>query len=390
MRTPVAAALLAALPSLFSAQPSAPRVRLVEELRLDATAEDFPTVSRVYVGPMGQIVVPIVQDMQLRIYDSTGKRVAAVGRRGAGPGEFQAISGVGWLRDTLWVGDIRQQRTTFVGPDHTVLRTTPWPQNEGEPGAGERRMWYFAPLALMSDGAAIGQAMIERTVGGQQKVQGVYVHRTATGTMRALIETGYMEEQPWMMVVSGFGRPVPFVLSPQYAFAYDGSRIAQLTAPAPRGTEGAFTVTVLGSRGDTLASRTFPFRGVPIPRQARDSVLASFIPREGRPREGPADLPQRFQASARERMPSVYTPVETILLGLDRTIWVGMRPTPEGNGYLILDASGDPIGTLLLPASSRVRQATAARVWVTETDADGLSSVVRYRLAGLSCTAARC
>jgi hypothetical protein len=34
----------------------------------------------------------------------------------------------------------------------------------------------------------------------------------------------------------------------------------------------------------------------------------------------------------------------------------------------------------MLPRSTRVRQATAARIWVTETDEDGLSSVVRYRL----------
>jgi hypothetical protein len=385
-----AAALLLVWPRFAPAQPTAPRVRLVEELRLDATVEDFPTVSRVHVGPRGQIVVPIVQDMQLRIYDSTGKRVAAVGRRGAGPVEFQAMSIVGWLRDTLWVGDIRQRRTTFIGPDHEVLRTTPWPQNEGSQGGNEPRMWSFAPLALLSDGSAIGQALIESTVDGQQKVQGVYAHRSASGAMRALIETGYMEDQPWMMVVSGLGRSVPFVLSPQYAFANDGSRIAELTAPAPRGAEGAFTVTVRGPRGDTLASRAFPFRGVPIPREARDSALASFIPPEGRPREGPPDLPQRFQAIARERMTAVYTPVESILLGLDRTIWLALRPTSEGRGYLILDGSAEPIGSLQVPAGTRVRQASATHVWVTETDADGLSSVVRYRAVGLPCGPARC
>lgn len=57
------AMLLPLLP--LGAQPTAPRLTLAEELRLDAGTEDFPT--RVLVGPRGQIVVPINADMQLRV-----------------------------------------------------------------------------------------------------------------------------------------------------------------------------------------------------------------------------------------------------------------------------------------------------------------------------------
>ena len=88
---------------------------------------------------------------------------------------------------------------------------------------------------------------------------------------------------------------------------------------------------------------------------------------------------------AHERMSSWYIPVETITLGLDRTVWIGLRPTDEGRSYLVLNASGDPVGTVVVPQSTRVRQARADRIWVTETDNDGLSSVVRYRVVGLQC-----
>ena len=88
---------------------------------------------------------------------------------------------------------------------------------------------------------------------------------------------------------------------------------------------------------------------------------------------------------AHERMSSWYIPVETITLGLDRTVWIGLRPTVEGRSYLVLNAAGDPVGTVVVPRSTRVRQARADRIWVTETDNDGLSSVVRYRVAGLQC-----
>ena len=47
--TVVVGLLLLALRTL-DAQPDAPRVRLIEDLRLDATAEDFPRVAQVYVA----------------------------------------------------------------------------------------------------------------------------------------------------------------------------------------------------------------------------------------------------------------------------------------------------------------------------------------------------
>lgn len=379
------AALLLAAPSIPHAQPAAPRVRVVEDLRLDATTEDFPTVGRVLVGPHGEIVVPIVQDMQLRVYDSTGKRIGATGQRGAGPGEFESLNVIGWLGDTLWVTDRTLRRTTFIGPDLKLLRSEAWPQGETASADSEERVLFFDPIALAGDGSVIGRAFLQTTVNGRAVDRMVYLNRSARGDRRTLFDTGRQEDQPWIMVLSGLGRPVPFALVPQYSIAYDGSRIARLTAPLPRGGDDTFTVTVLGSRGDTIAGRTFPFSGVPIPRRAVDSALAAMIPRSGRASEGPPDLPQRFQALARERMPALYTPVETILLGLDNTIWIGLRPTAEGREMLILNGRAQLIGTLMLPTTTRVRQATASQIWVTETDADGLSSVVRYRAHGLSC-----
>ncbi|HSA56894.1 MAG TPA: hypothetical protein VLE53_14380 [Gemmatimonadaceae bacterium] len=391
MRSRVAAAaMVLATPCFVSAQPPAPRVRIVEELRLDATAEDFPTVSRVVVGPDGEMLVPIIQDMQLRVYDSTGARVAVVGRRGAGPGEFEALNVIGWLGDTLWITDRTQRRTSFIGPEYSLLRTEVWPQYEEAPSGREGRIRFADPMAHRTDGSVLERAFLQHTANRSDDARLVYVLRSPSGARRMLFDAGRSEEDPSMMVLSGFGRPVPFALTAQYAIAYDASRIARLAATLPRGADGSWSVTVVGPRGDTLAARTFPFRGAPIPRRAADSALAAMMPRAGRASEGPVDLPQRFQALARERMPSVYTPVETILLGLDRTIWIGMRPTDEGRLMLILNGRAEPIGMLLLPTSTRVRQATATRVWVTETDADGLSSVVRYRVVGLSCGSTGC
>ena len=183
------------------------------------------------------------------------------------------------------------------------------------------------------------------------------------------------------MWVGDFGRPLPFALSPVHALAPDGYQIARLTAAIPDRNESSFTVTLFGPAGDTLFSRAYPYRGTSIPKQSADSAIAAYVSRPG---QGPTDLDLRFQAIAGERMPRWYIAPETMTLGLDQTIWIGMRPTGEERGYLILNGRGDPIGSLMVPTSTRIRQASATHIWVTETDDDGLSSVVRYRVLGLA------
>jgi hypothetical protein len=371
----------------LKAQIDAPRVRIVEDLRLDATTEDFPTIGRVYVGPRGQIVVPITVDQQLRIYDATGKKTAVFGRRGGGPGEFAFIAFVGWKGDSLWVQDIEHRRTTFIGADHQLLRTEPWPMVDLQSTA-PGRIGSFDPLALLPDGSWLGQGFM--ATADRSSRRGVLASRAADGAYRIVFRMPQSENDPRMMWVSGFGRSVPFSLQPQYSFAYNGSRVGELSAPLPASERSHFTVTVFRATSDTVFSRRYEYRGVAIPGQAKDSALAAILPRSGRVAEGPQDMPQRFQAIARDRMPDWYIPVETITLGLDQTIWIGMRPTTEGRSMLILNERGDPIGTLLLPRTSRLRQARANQIWVTDTDSDGLTSVVRYRVEGLRCGAVPC
>lgn len=385
------ARLAAALGILWSSQAQsqidAPRVRIVEDLRLDATTEDFPTVARIYVGPRGQIVVPIATDQQLRIYNADGTKIAAFGRKGAGPGEFASISFLGWKGDSIWVQDLRQRRTTYIGADFKLLRTELWPTVDLQTTEPDR-VGAFDPLALLPDGTWLGQGFIVTT--DRSRRQGALALRSRDGSYRIVLRQPSDQDNPHLMRVAGFGRLVPFALQPQYAFPYDGGRFAELSAPLPGAERSHFAVTVFRATGDTVFSRRYEFRGVAIPGSAKDSALAAMIPRSGRVSEGPQDLPQRFQAMARDRMSNWYIPVETLTLGLDRTIWIGMRLTDAGRPYLILNGRGDPIGSVLLPRSSRVRQASATHIWVTETDDDGLTSVVRYRVVGLRCGTIPC
>ena len=59
-----------------------------------------------------------------------------------------------------------------------------------------------------------------------------------------------------------------------------------------------------------------------------------------------------------------------------------LRRTDRGTPVHVLSATGDPVGSLLLPPRTRIRQASmgGTHLWVTEYDPLDLASVVRYRV----------
>lgn len=382
----------------------APAVELVEELRLDPNVEDFSVVNRLSVGTQRQIVVAQPQDRQLRLYDSSGTRIAVVGREGggSGPGEFRSLGTMGWIADTLWVFDISQRRVTYIASTGDVLRTAVLPAAaaRGAPVQGEaRKVGSFGPSAISADGGMLGEGRIEtqddsRLGGAWPERVLLYVPPAQAGdpappatepsvrSARVVARPPAYEDPRWFMEVAGFGRYIPFAATPLVAYASDGSRFAYLTTEMADETGGTFTLTVFDATGDTTVSRSHPYRGIAVPQHVRDSVLDAFIPPEGRPREGPADLPQRFQAIAREKMPPIYPPVMAMVLGLDDSIWLTMRDTADARRALILDGEGEPIGTFPLPPRATIRQATSTHVWMTQTDEDGLATVLRYRVSG--------
>ncbi|HEX7123057.1 MAG TPA: hypothetical protein VF178_11850 [Gemmatimonadaceae bacterium] len=368
-----------------SPAPEAPLLQLTQELRLDADTEDFSAVGRIYVGPRREIVVPLRQDMQIRIYDSTGARIAAIGRQGEGPGEFRSLGLVGWVADTLWVYDIRIQRLTFVSPAGEYLRSVslPWAMSgDTITGAGVTgRMGFASPLALFTDGTMLAEARL-MPLNEQQPDSDwparVFVLATFDGDARLVQQPPAYEDERWFMTVAGFGRDIPFAGQPLFAATSDGQRFAHLVTEVTSSEGGTYTLSMFNGSGDTAFVRSYPFRGVPIPQSAADSAIEAERNTGGR--EGPSDLNERFARVARERMPPVYAPVQAMVLGLDGTTWLTLRDSDEGRVVLVLDATGDVIGRVVLPEGATLRQAIRSQIWVTQADADGLVSVVRYRV----------
>jgi hypothetical protein len=383
------ATLLCAVVSTASGQKVA---KLTEDLRLDATKEDFPRVSSVAVGPKEQIVVLVPNEMNFRVYDSTGRKLGAFGRVGSGPGEFRSPGSIGWTADTIWVFDYNLRRFSWFGPDMKLLRTEPLPPPK-MPGVptpeGNLSGVFFMPSVLMPDGSLLGSGNVAKSAQRGQPWENFVGIQAPSGDVTKLPMSPNFEDPRWDMFHAGFSRSVPFTVRPQVAMT-NGSRMGLMTIENGR-DGGTISVTTYGLggwlTGRTLEekmkvelSKKIQFKGEPIPSSVRDSVMAAFVPPPGRPTEGPADLPLKFQAMAKERMPSFYNPVESLLLGLDKTVWL-LRPTRNDRWSAdVYDGHGNLLGRVEPPYKTRIRHGTATHVWTTQRDEDDLISIVRYRI----------
>ncbi|MEZ4379645.1 MAG: hypothetical protein R3B35_15315, partial [Gemmatimonadales bacterium] len=91
------------------------------DLVIDAVEEDLSDVRFVAAFPDGTIAVSQPVDGRVLLYSPDGHRKAAVGRPGAGPGEFRTLANLhGFIGDTLWLYDVDLRRFTLVRSDGRI------------------------------------------------------------------------------------------------------------------------------------------------------------------------------------------------------------------------------------------------------------------------------
>ncbi len=299
---------------------------LVEDLRLDANAEDFSAIGWVFVGPKGEIVVPEPQDTRLRVYDSSGTLVSMIGRKGEGPGEFQAVVPVFWSADTLVVWDVELNRGTYLLTDGTLVRTEVgrfFGRNFGASGA-DSTIFFFIPVAVDAGGAKIGEARLSVSTGGRRGVgRSVFARVPPDGEPTIVATPPRLEDERWMVVAGGLGNPVPFTFRVRVEFAGDGSRFLFMTADQWT-LEPTYDLTLVRPAHNTVFSRSYAYPGEPIPDSAMERGLADMVPEN--------NLARRFRARARELAPVVYPPTD-VTLGLDGTICGGSCPRRSNTIY---------------------------------------------------------
>jgi hypothetical protein len=325
----------------------------------------------------------------LLIYDAAGHQIGTFGRKGNGPGEFRDLYGsMGWHADTLWIFEFNQRRLTFVSRDLRLLRTkstieaaatAPPPANP----ARRVEMTNLDIVNLYSDGSML----VQWSFGPADPVtfsetDRRYVIINATGDVlrdvaRIPPSAGRVSTRFGPGV---FSQSVPFAARPYQAVSSDGSRIGLVSTATMSGNRGSYTVTAVRATGDTVFARSYQFDGVRVPTSARDSAI-NAMSQWGTGRTAAARTAgEALAAKARPLMPAVFAPVTGLVMGDDDTAWLAVYDPASKPRYRALDGKGNVLGEIVLPARSTLARATRTQLWVIENTADGVSSIVRYRV----------
>ena len=389
------APLLFVLALAAEAQRAPARMELTERLRLDAAAEDFSafTMNRqgnapFYVGPRHEIVLPLPQDGNVRIYDSTGKRVTTLGRKGAGPGEFRSIFRLGWTRDTIWIYDAALRRISYYGPDYSLTRSPVLSDALRQPVQGDdpnpRVISDFAPSAIASGGNVLGQ-IIQVNGRDPATTRLIYTYYVAAigadNSVKKLAEIPTQAVSPRAYVpVEGPNRlaysTVPFANDAAYAFSTAGDRFAIVSTNRDART---FNVTVRNGAGETVFARDYPFTPRAIPGKIADSAAAAAASTPNNARQGTAVV-ARLTDETRKLIPPTYPPVASIVLARDGTTWVRTFDAAGKDQAMVLDAKGNVTSIVALRPNLDIVEANGNRVWAVDVDDDGLASVVVFTL----------
>jgi hypothetical protein len=326
--------------------------------------------------PMEQIV---------RIFAPEGSAKGRFGGKGDGPGEFQSGFAMGQVADTLWVMDLRAYRFSQFSPEGALLGT------------------FTVPFATIEDRFAAQPAramgmLFDGTVHGappafsSQVASGTLTHHVpmlmtrggeVTDTLPAIAfgNNQWAVSDPSAPERGGMYMPQPWPDGPLWSYAANERALVVLDRSAPTDSATAgFTVTKLSFGGDTLFTRRYAARTMPLTGAMADSVLSAFEKRMGeRNFLGQTAAGLRKWAEGTLYRPAFMPPVSHLVAGRDGTIWVGL--TPDGSGedrWVVLSPEGEAIGRIGLPSGTTVLVADREHVWGSQTDEFDVPYLVRF------------
>jgi len=376
---PLAAAMLFTLLGVRPVQAQATAsITAVRDLYIAPESADLGLTINMAVSRDGVIAVTQPLDNTIRFFSATGKPVGSVGRAGAGPGEFRYVGYLLWTADTLWVADRILKRITLLSPTQRVLGTVPLLGSatyHGGNGSPPLQFTYLSPQARYPGGGMLFSAIqwdrtriewLPRSV-----VQGEYPLLRVAPDGRVSQVIGFT---PSDQHCEEGAITIPFCAEPLQAFAADGSRFAFATVQGSDAAAGKYRVVAIGSRGDTLINRTYPFTGVPIAKSSLDSARARSI-------KG-AMTPAARTDAERMRIPTVYPPIRGLVVGRDGTVWVELHAGSTERRWQVLAPDGRPIGVVAFPANVSLKVAQRDRVWGFVENEDGEQGIVSYAIRG--------
>lgn len=327
---------------------------VTEEMTTSGTENYFfGDIGDLAVTSDGRIIVADTDAQHVKVLRPDGTLIAALGREGQGPGEFQSASGVDVSRgDSLYVTDSRANRLSVFGPD------SPYDFERVVSATNQSRVSRYLVL---------GDQFAGRVGGGfnpnsdERPPPHVWRRMSATGTLTDTLLTARRRDMKMTKVGGSFAiGVVPF------------SRQTLVTSGPDNRIYHAWTdslhieATTLDGHSETVAS--IPAQPIPITRAARDSALAVM---------DDAGMRSEMSSAMRDTKPALTG----LLVAEDGRIWVE-RPAevvnPDSTTWWRLLPDEQTIQAVTLPSAVSLQEVHEGTAYGTTETEMGAPAVRRY------------
>lgn len=376
--------------SPLHAQRGAPP-RLVKEIvlgdgsRADDVPGGFTGIGAVLVGRNGDIYVSQPRDNLVQQFDSSGKYVRAIGRKGQGPGETERFWASGFLGDTLWTLDGGTGRFSMFSPAgvfYSAFRT-PGVVIANDP---PRFHAEVSPSALLAGGRVYFGSFTYFPLNAPSFPPWPEIVADRDGThVDTLLITPFVDRGRFVFPSS----PNPVFDNGLYALLNtrpiveaggDGAWLA-VALQNECATKPRFRVAKVSVRGDSLWRGTIACSTEVVPRGFVDSVVAAIRAKAVKQHAASeADAEKVIRATI--GTVTGFASLRGVRAGRDGSIWA--RPLTLHAGpeeWVRVDAKSGEFDHFVLPArTSLMLVADSTHIWAMALDQDDVPTLVRYRL----------
>lgn len=290
----------------------------------------------------GRIVVVNRGSTELRVFDSTGTYLHAIGRRGQGPGEFMSPGTLQRLPgDSLIVFDTQLRRASLFSPSGQLV-------SAASVMAHQRDSSYVLASARLDDGHYLGTEYpirdYQETAGPVRRESFALVILDASGVVLDTLAVipGY---ESYPATGREGGKDFPTIKSVQFGrmsvYVTDGNRIHVGTNE----TEGIRVYAVDGTLRRIIRSATPPEPVTPAHREQRITDNLARIARQGVSEQIKGEWRKNEEDA---RFAEVFPYYERFLVGSDGALWVELprRFEDEGRRYVVYDSTGRALATV--------------------------------------------
>ncbi len=377
------AAILAVLPARASAQAVALRDLPGPGREID---EPFSLVSAAREWRPGQLIVADATEAELAILDFTKGVRQSLGRKGAGPGEFQLPTALLGAGDTIWVMDGMQQRIVAFLPDLKPGTTYPLVAFDQQamsalsaPMITDRRGRLFASSIRISMGSG-GMVVPDSAQIVRFDPRVTNAPRTTIASVRNASSGSPQVRQDGSSMHIKVEYP-GLIAADAWAVFPDG-RVAIV-----RGA--SYSVQFIGADGAASAPRVIPYERFPVTaadRTAEMDAVRRQLAEQNRmmQRMMPTGTKMEIEVTPPAQWPAHYPPISPLgaLAAPDGRLWV-RRAVPERDGrqqWDVIDAAGTLVARWRLAAREELVAVGQGVVYTTRRDEDDLRYVRRVEL----------